>query len=171
MVKLIKRVKNGAFLYQNNACSQGTAHFKNFVSLRVSSRNVREEWRHYEHFRKLRDDWAIPAVTGLLRLFWSCQYNFCFIWHSTLITVTFLTSNQEPRSSSISVKISKSLFPSLFSLKFFNISKFFTISFQLSKTMYNFCVVLARWGIFVKNDKCLVWNSLIGRILNLRRPR
>ena len=37
--------------------------------------------------------------------------------------------------------------------------------------MYNFCVVLARWGIFVKNDKCLVWNSLIGRILNLRRPR
>ena len=37
--------------------------------------------------------------------------------------------------------------------------------------MYNFCVVLARWGIFVKNDKCLVWNSLIERILILKRPR
>ena len=37
--------------------------------------------------------------------------------------------------------------------------------------MYNFCVVLARWGIFVKNDKYRVWNSLIGRILILRRPR
>ena len=49
MVKLIKRVKNGAFLYRNNAWSQGTAHVKN-----------------YEHFQKLRDDWAIPAVTGLL---------------------------------------------------------------------------------------------------------
>ena len=36
--------------------------------------------------------------------------------------------------------------------------------------MYNFCAVLARWGIFVKNDKCLEWNSLIGRILILRRP-
>ena len=23
-------------------------------------------WRHYEHFQKLRDDWAIPDVTGLL---------------------------------------------------------------------------------------------------------
>ena len=37
--------------------------------------------------------------------------------------------------------------------------------------MYNLCGVLARWGIFVKNDKCLGWNSLIGRILILRRPR
>ena len=37
--------------------------------------------------------------------------------------------------------------------------------------MYNFCVVLVRWGIFVKNDKYRVWNSLIGRILILRRPR
>ena len=36
--------------------------------------------------------------------------------------------------------------------------------------MYNFCVVLARC-IFGKNDKCLVWNSLIDRILILRRSR
>ena len=40
--------------------------------------------------------------------------------------------------------------------------------------MYNLCVVLARWGIFVKNDKCLVWNSLIEKLIEipiLRRPR
>ena len=36
--------------------------------------------------------------------------------------------------------------------------------------MYNICVVLARRGIFVKNDKYLVWNSLIGRILIRSRP-
>ena len=48
---------------------------------------------------------------------------------------------------------------------------FFAISFHLSTTMYNFCAVLARRGIFVKNDKCLGWNSLIGTILFLRRPR
>jgi len=43
MVKLIKRVKTGAFQAPsskpNNACSQRTAHFKNFVS----SRNVRDD--------------------------------------------------------------------------------------------------------------------------------
>ena len=57
MVKLLKRVKNGAFLYQNNACYQGTACV---ITQRA--------WRHYEHFQKLRDEWAIPAVTGLIRL-------------------------------------------------------------------------------------------------------
>ena len=116
-------------------------------------------WRNYEDFQKLRDDWtnsrcslprrhswgcvtrsfptaplrmsageAIPAVTGLLRLFWSCQHSFCFRL-STLIIVTFLTSNQEPRSSSISGKIFKSRFSSLFSLKFF-ISLFFCNQFS-----------------------------------------
>ena len=37
--------------------------------------------------------------------------------------------------------------------------------------MYNFCVVVVRWGIFVKNDKYRGCDSLIGRILTLRRPR
>ena len=64
----------------------------------------------------------------LLRLFWSCQHNFCFRL-STLIIVTFLTSNQEPRSSSISGKIFKSRFSSLFSSKFF-ISLFFCNQFS-----------------------------------------
>ena len=40
--------------------------------------------------------------------------------------------------------------------------------------MYNLCVVLARWGIFVKNDKRPGWNSLIEKLIEIpiiKRPR
>ena len=48
-------------------------------------------------------------------------------------------------------KIFKFLFSSLLLLKFLSFS--FAISFQLSTTMYNFCVVLAMWGISGKKKK------------------
>ena len=97
----------------NNACSQGTSHFKNFVSsrtLRDNSTNIFKSCMTTEPFRlqpppqtflgvrhafllhrtpKNSAGEAIPAVTGLLRLFWSCQHNFCFRL-STLINSHFL---------------------------------------------------------------------------------
>ena len=59
MVKLIKRVKNGAFLYQTTLVPRAPR-----IS-RTLCRHATTSQRHYEHFQKLRDDWAIPAVTGL----------------------------------------------------------------------------------------------------------
>ena len=59
MVKLIKRLKNGAFvLLPNNARSQGTAHFKNIVS-----------WRNVRDDSKVVWRLSHPVVTGWLRLF------------------------------------------------------------------------------------------------------
>ena len=62
-------------------------------------------------------------------------------------------------------KIFKSVFSSLFLLRLSRQVKFIVLPsvFQLSTKMYNFYVVLARWGLFCKNDKCWGWN--------LRRPR
>ena len=74
-----------------------------------------------------------------------------------MVVVTF--SNLKSGASKffpISGKIFKTPFSSLFLLKFF-IRLFFAISFQLSTTMYNFCVVLARY-IFGK--KKIVWGGI-----------
>ena len=106
MVKLIKRVKTGSSTKQRL--------FPGHLAFQELCVVTQRAWRHNEHFQKLRDDWAIPVTrsfpTAPLRI---SAGEACFRL-STLIIDTFLASNQEPRSSSISGKISSHVFPVCF---------------------------------------------------------
>ena len=149
-MKLIKRVKNGAFLYQTTLVPRAP---------RIS----RTLCRHAT-FSKVA--WWLSHSRWLIKTFLVLSVQF-------LLYITF-DSNY---SHFLNVKSAASKFfekRENFQVAFFHfvfIKVLYQFIFQLSTTMYNFCVVLARWGIFVKNDKCLVWNSLVGRILILKRPR